>query len=347
MSNDLGPPMTLHRIHVNEGDPAFSCEAGDTLLRAALRSGVGFSYECVSGGCGACRVQIVEGELEDLWPQAPGLPARQRDRGFRLACQSRPLSDCKIKIRAPVRGASDAPRPMRQRARLESRINLTADMAEFTFRTDGPAHFLPGQFALLSLPGVVGDRAYSMCNLPNEEGIWRFVLKRLVDGSGSTALFDRMGLGSELTLDGAFGLSYLRTDSPRDIICIAGGSGLSPVLSILGAAARNQGHPRRLNLFYGGRRPADLCVPAVIDRDESMRGRVNCVTAISDPEYLEPWDGERGFIHDVVRRRLEADGNPSANDYYFCGPPAMTDAVQRMLLELQVPYTQTFYDRFV
>jgi len=336
----------LH-IRFEEGDASFTCEPGDGLLRAALRSGIGLPYECGSGGCGTCRVQVVDGQIEDLWPGAPGLSQRQRDRGFRLACQSRPLSDCTLRVRAPLR-SSDTPRPARRPARLVSCRQLTADMSEFTFQTGNHASFAAGQFALLALPGVIGDRAYSMCNLPNDDGLWSFVIKRMADGSGSAALFDRIAVGDEIVLDGPYGVAYLRDDTPRNIVGIAGGSGLSPVLSILSAAARSPHRgTRRLKLFYGGRNPADLCAPAMIDRDPQMRGEVECITAISDQNFAGEWNGERGFIHEVVRRRLDAQGDPAQNDYYFCGPPAMTEAVQRMLLDLHVPTTQTFYDRFV
>jgi toluene monooxygenase electron transfer component len=231
--------------------------------------------------------------------------------------------------------------------RLLERIDLTADMTEFVFCSDGAARFEAGQFALLSLPGVQGDRAYSMSNLPNSEGLWRFVVKRVVNGHGSSTLF-ALPLGSEVTLDGPYGLAYLRNDSPRDIICIAGGSGLSPVLAILAGAARSPEHPQRgLRLFYGGRRPDDICVPAVIERDPCLRGRVDCVAAVSDPLSTDAWDGERGFIHEVVQRRIASAVNPADHDYYFCGPPMMIDAVQRLLLDMRVPTSQVFYDRFV
>lgn len=338
--------MKALQIRFQNSEQSFSCEPGDGLLRSALRAGVGLPYECASGGCGVCRVQLIEGEVEDLWPQAPGLPQRQRDRGFRLACQSRPLSDCTMRVRAPLRGAT-TPRPLRRVAKLVSRTDVTSDMCEFTFAAENAAEFVAGQFALLGLPGVRGDRAYSMSNLPNSEGRWSFVIKRLANGSGSTALFDRLSVGDTITLDGPYGLAYLRDDSPRNIVGIAGGSGLSPLLSILSAAARTRRPGRRLSLFYGGRQPSDLCVPAMIDRDPEMLGRVECVTAISDGAYSGEWNGERGFIHDVVRRRLERDGDPAGNDYYFCGPPVMTDAVQRMLLDLHVPTAQTFHDRFL
>lgn len=338
--------MTPLRIRFHDSERAFSCQAGDGLLRSALRSGVGLPYECGSGGCGACRVQLIDGEIEDLWPDAPGLPQRQRDRGYRLACQARPLTDCTIRVRAALREAT-TPRPCRRPARVISRSFLTADMAEFTFHTPDPADFVAGQFALLSLPGVTGDRAYSMSNLPNREGTWSFVIKRTANGNGSAALFDRMSVGDTVMLDGPYGMAYLRSDSPRNIVGIAGGSGLSPLLSIFSAAARSPGPARALRLFYGGRRPEDLCAPVLINRDSELRGRVECVTAISDTSFNGDWNGERGFIHDVVRRRLDRQSDPVDNDYYFCGPPAMTEAVQRMLLDLHVPTNQAFYDRFV
>lgn len=344
MAAEGGPAS--HRICFTEGGPEFSCQPGDTLLRAALRCGVGLPYECASGGCGACRVQLKSGELDDLWPEAPGLPARSRDRGFRLACQARPMSDCTIAIRVPLNGPGEH-QPRRRSARLVQREVLTRDVAEFTFASTDAAEFLPGQFAMLSLPGVTGDRAYSMSNLPNEEGFWRFAIKRMANGSGGKALFEQLQVGDEVMLDGPYGLSYLRQGSPRSIVCIAGGSGLSPVLAILARAARSEDPDHAITLYYGGRTPSDLCADELIARDPCLDARLTRHYAISDLECAEPWDGERGFIHDVARRHIEAAGDPAASDYYFCGPPAMTDAVQRMLLELKVPTSQIFYDRFV
>ncbi len=335
-----------YRIRFLEGGPEFACAPGDTMLRAALRSGVSLPYECASGGCGACRVQLKSGEIEDLWPEAPGLPTRSRDRGFRLACQARPQSDCMISVRTPLK-AETGQRPGRRRAVLASRENLTHDVAEFTFTSADAAEFLPGQFAMLSLPGVTGDRAYSMSNLPNPDGSWRFAIKRMVNGAGGKALFDSMKIGDEIMLDGPYGMSYLRQGSPRNIVCIAGGSGLSPVLSIMAGAARSEDPEHTITLYFGGRQPGDLCADSLIARDAVMDARVTRHYAISDLEYPEPWDGERGYIHEVARQHIEAKGDPAASDYYFCGPPVMTDAVQRMLLELKVPFGQIFYDRFV
>ena len=185
-----------------------------------------------------------------------------------------------------------------------------------------------------------------MSNLANDQGLWRFVIKRMVNGAGGRVLFDALNPGDAITLDGPYGLSYLRQDSPRDVVCIAGGSGLSPVLSILAAAAHDGRPDRRLTLYYGGRRPSDLCADALISRDRDLDRHLIRHYAISDDASGEACHGERGFIHDVARRGLETQGDPSANDRYFCGPPVMTDAVQQVLLSLKVPVSQIFYDRF-
>lgn len=337
----------VHAVGIDGTAVVFPCAGDDTLLRAALRAGLEMPYECNSGGCGACAVDLVAGEIEDLWPQSPGLSERQRARGKRLACQCRPRGDCVIKVR--LRSEPTAvERPMRQLVTLVGREALTHDMAEFHFKASGPARFLPGQYALLDLPGVVGSRAYSMSNLPNEDGLWSFVIKRVPNGRGTAVLFDSLAEGDRIMLDGPFGMAFLRPDSPRDIICIAGGSGLSPVLSILRSAVREPKlNGRRLSLYYGGRTPADLCHGAALGRDAAVGDRVQLVGAISDPAVAD-WAGERGFIHEVLKRTVEAGGDPKAFDYYFCGPPPMTDAVQRLLmLDWKVPPSQLYFDRFL
>ncbi|MBP8267532.1 MAG: 2Fe-2S iron-sulfur cluster binding domain-containing protein, partial [Zoogloea sp.] len=69
-------------IILNEKDGStFEQHEGDTLLRAALRAGIGLSYECNSGGCGGCKFELLQGEVETLWADAPGLSERDRRRG--------------------------------------------------------------------------------------------------------------------------------------------------------------------------------------------------------------------------------------------------------------------------
>lgn len=331
-----------------EGGAGFRCEPGQNLLRAALRAGLGFPHECNSGGCGSCQFELLEGEVTELWESAPGLSPRARGRGLRLACQSGVAGDCRIKVRfkpqfVPAKAAVHRP------ARLVSRKALTPDMAEYSFECEDEADFLPGQYALLRLPGVVGDRAYSMSNLPNAEGRWDFIIKRTPKGRCTSVLAESLRIGDRVELDGPYGLSYLRPQAPRDVVCVGGGSGLSPLKSILAAAAREPAlAERRLHLFYGGRMPVDVCTDQLLDEDPLLRGRVEVIPAISDGAEALPWSGERGLIHEVLRRWLDVGRQAQDHEYYFCGPPPMTDAVQRLLmLDRRVPAAQLHFDRFL
>jgi toluene monooxygenase electron transfer component len=340
--------MKSFSIQVSGADgKVFSCDAGDTVLSSALRGRLGFPYECNSGGCGSCQFELLEGEMDERWPDAPALSPRARERGRRLACQCVPASDCTIKVTLN-QDMAPAIVPQRQALTFVAARPLTADMSEFSFKSTRPAEFLPGQFATIELPGVDGPRGYSMSNLANVEGLWNFVIKRVPGGKATAVLFDSLTPGDEVSVDVPYGNSYLRTDNGRDIVCIAGGSGLSPVLSILRGAVRvPELSDRRLLLFYGGRGPQDICVPEIVSADPLLRERVVVHTAISDEDApgADAWSGERGFVHELVRKSL-GEQIPEF-DYYFCGPPPMTDAVHRMLLlDFKVPNKQLHFDRF-
>ena len=334
-------------IQFEEQEFEYACDADDTLLRAALRAGLGFPYECNAGGCGTCKFELVSGAVENIWPDSPGLSPRDQKKGRQLACMCVPTSDCVIKARL-LHDKVPHLRPNRMEAELTALRPLTADMTEFQFKTEHPAHFLPGQYALLDVPGVSGSRGYSMCNLPNEQGEWHFVIKQMPDGAASTRLFEACQPGDVLTLDGPYGLSFLRPEVPRDIVCIAGGSGLSPILSIARAATHDKRLAKRtIHLFEGGRGPEDLCAQNYLEADSMLHDRVTLHQAISDAELGQSsdWDGPVCFIHELALQSLGDE--LSDYEFYFCGPPPMIDALTRTLLvDHRVPFEQVHYDRF-
>ena len=85
-------------IKLSGTDFTLSCEEGDTVLRAALRAGLGFPYECNVGACGNCCFELLEGQVEHLRVDPPGLTEKDRRRrryfgmpgaaAFGLCCQA-------------------------------------------------------------------------------------------------------------------------------------------------------------------------------------------------------------------------------------------------------------------
>lgn len=331
-----------YQIRLAGGEQVYSCAGDDTLLRAGLRQGLGIAYECNVGACGSCKFELISGEVADLYPEAPGLRPRERERGKRLACQCVPLGDCTIKVRS---GAEYLPanRPQKQRARLVGKSALTPDIAVFEFITHSPAAFLPGQYALIGLPGLGQLRAYSMANLANGEGRWQFGIRRVAGGRVSPALFD-LAAGSEVELDGPYGIAHLRTDVTRPLVCIGGGSGLAPLMSVVrgAAAAGMAGVPV---LLYGGRTPQDIPAVEAMLAGEDVALRFHPV--VSMPELAGPdgWNGDTGYVHEFIASKLSLplDGY----EYYLAGPPPMIEAAVRLLMgDGKVPAGQIHFDRF-
>jgi toluene monooxygenase electron transfer component len=337
-----------------ENGPAFEmAPEEDSLLRGALRAGFDFPYECSVGGCGGCRFDLLDGPMATLWEQAPGLSERDRRRGKRLACQSLPTGDCTIRVRAAGSEPSGLPAAQRWSATLLTRRAVTPDLAEFTFRLPADPTFRAGQYALLYPPGVVGARAYSFSDAPGEPGLWRFMIRRVPGGRGSNALFDQVAPGDAIDLDGPYGHAWLRPaepNPPRDVVCIAGGSGLGPMLSVARGvlAEPATGPQRRVHFFLGLRTQAELGAAAEVASLEGS-GRLQLTTVLSNPTEGLSWEGATGFVHTQVEAALTALGRPfDAYDHYFAGPPPMIEAVQDLLMVRQrVPFGQIHFDRFL
>jgi len=330
----------MPRIEI-EGGPTFDCASDDTVMRAGLRAGLGMPYACNVGSCGNCRFELKAGTVTHLREDPPAWSERDRKRGRWLGCQARPGGDLLIKVRLDP-DCVPAHLPLRRPARLTAIEDITHDIREFHFAIDGDDGFLPGQYALIEPPGVTGARAYSMSNLPGAQ-IWSFQIKRVPDGAATGALFETVKVGDTVTLDGPYGTAYLRETSPRDIVLIAGGSGLSPMISIArGALTSDALAGRRIDFFYGGRAPRDICGEAIL---EALPGWVErgIYSAVCS-EVSEDWSGATGFVHEVVEKTLGAE--LTEREIYFAGPPAMATAMQKMLHAAGVSPEQTHFDEF-
>ncbi len=332
-------------IEIADGKGRFDVGSDDVVLRAALRAGVGFPYECNAGACGSCKFQLISGNLVVPADLTPAESERDRARGRYLACRVSASSACTIKVRTDDTYVSQH-LPRRFEAQLSDIIQLTPDMSEFVLLSETPAEFRAGQYALLSLTADGPKRVYSMANVPNNRGEWRFIVKRVPGGAFSDPLF-RLPTGTGIHVDGPYGTAYARPEIDRDVICIAGGAGFSQMLSVArGLAVSGMMQDRTLRFYYGGRRLVDVpSLKNVSDLAPDL-GELRQIIVVSEPEdSAQGWGGPTGFVHDVVGR--DFSGPWADNEYYLSGPPPMVDATLRMLvIEKQVPHERIHFDRF-
>lgn len=329
----------MNKIRIQNSDDIFECSDDDTILRAALRSGYGMMYSCNVGSCGNCKFELIEGQVTHNRIDSPAWSERDLKRNKWLGCQARPDGPCTIKFRADPGHISEN-RPIRRKVKLLKVTPITHDVREFSFNIDDDDAFQAGQYSLLTVPGVTGSRAYSMCNLPGQN-IWNFQIKNVPGGAATSRLFD-MEPGVEVELDGPYGTAYLDEESPRDIILMGGGSGLSPMVSI---ARRADGAgllaDRKLHFYYGCRGEADMIDPAMIDAD--FADKMTFTTALSEQPPADA-NCRHGFLHDIV----QADFGDALKDHeiYFAGPAIMSTAIQKMAYEAGVPTDQLHFDEF-
>lgn len=315
----------------------FEALPSETLLEAARRSGVTLPHECGWGHCGSCKVTVVEGETALIFPAAPALGPRDQKLNRTVACQAMACSDLVIKL-APGEPQQPAIAARRQEAELIAVEELAPEIRRFTFRPEGGADFLPGQYAILHL----GDRlrrAYSMCNLPDGETL-QVISKRYPGGAGSNALAE-LRPGDRLTLEAPFGTCTLKARPGRKIF-IAGGTGISPILSLVRQAARDQvNFAAPVDVVYCARRAVDL---AAGDELEEAAARVPGAIYIPCVEEETTMPGHAtGRALDVL---ASLSYDPAATEFYVAGPPVMVNAVKSLLKEAGVAITRIHYDSF-
>jgi toluene monooxygenase electron transfer component len=335
--------VTSHTIRIVNTDDTFSCRPDETLLAAGLAAGHRLPYECSSGSCGKCRARLVSGEVESRWPEAPGLSGRDRARGRILCCQSEPRGDCSLEVELDPPGPE--PRSGRHAVRVTEILPLTHDTIRIVCAPAEPFVFLPGQYALFVIPGERGRRAFSMSDRPRPDGRIDFVVRAKPGGAATRFLFEKLRVGDRVDLEGPYGRAFLRLPITRDLVFVAGGTGLGPMLSILRAVLEEEREPERsVRLVFGVRRRRDLFDLEVLAALAQRHPRFDVVQALSEPESGEPWDGEVGFVHEVLIRRVP---DLTERDVYMAGPPPMIDAVVRAcILERKMPADRIRFDRF-
>ncbi|MCO6003450.1 globin domain-containing protein [Actinoallomurus purpureus] len=213
----------------------------------------------------------------------------------------------------------------------------TPDIAVLTVRPSEALSYQAGQYVTVQTsrwPRVW--RPYSIANAPGDDGLLRFHVRAVPAGWVSGALVRHTAVGDALLLGRASGGMVLDAESDRDVLCVAGGTGLGPVKALAEEALRTW-EDRDVHLLFGARTTADLYDLPALQALASGRPRFHAVPVVSeDPAF----DGVRGLVPDVLDRFQDWSGH----DVYVAGPPGMVSRTVTNLQELGVPAARIHYD---
>lgn len=334
------------------------CGGSTTVLEAAEDAGMMLKASCESGGCGACSAVLKRGRVE-MGDHDPNVIEVPEGEGGILLCRSFPREDCRIELPYDESKIVHGP-PVRHDAEITGldrvadgvvRLTVTLRPAE-----DGSssADFESGQFVKILVPAPAGReggvpgiwdkevrRAYSPANVANWDGQLEFYIRLLPGGAMSDYLSERAKIGDVLTLSSADGEFVLAENGLRPRWFLAGGTGLSPLLSMLRKMSEF-GEMQQARLFFGVTRHGEVFAQ---DEIAALAGSLPDFQAHTVVWNADPaWTGAVG--NPVELAAAEIALMEEMPDVYLCGPPPMMDAAMAALTAAGVPEDQIHAERF-
>lgn len=332
-----------YRITIEPLGQVVAVRDDQTVLDACLRAGVWLPHACGHGVCGTCKVQVLEGECEHNNASNFALMDFERDEGKILACCATATSD--IVLEADLDEDPDAQfLPLEDyRAELVEARMLTPTIRGLWLKTDRKLPFQAGQYVMLQVPGVEGERAFSIANGP-EEDLVELHIRRVPEGRATGWLHDTLQVGQTLHFTAPSGRFFVRKSANVPLIFVAGGSGLSsPKSMILDLLA--EGCTLPITLVQGARNEEELYFRELFEDLAAKHPNFSYVPALSDLPADAAWQGARGYAHDALKARFNSDFR--GHKAYLCGPPPMIEGciatlMQGRLFERDI-YTEKFF----
>src|SRR6267154_2614859 len=238
----LRAPMT-HQVTIRNTGHLFPAQDGSSILQSALDAGLVLDYGRYS---------------------EKALGAEERDRGYALFCQAKPLSDVVIEARE-VRKAGDIQvRKLPARVHKLERVADDAMIVYLKLPANERLMFLPGQYIDILLKDGT-RRSFSMANPPHDDEFVQLHVRHVPGGAFTDHVFRTMKERDILRVEGPFGTFFLRDESAKPIVLVASGTGFAPIRALIEAAFK-KGVKRPMRLYWGARRPKDLYLNRLAER---------------------------------------------------------------------------------
>jgi propane monooxygenase reductase subunit len=341
--------MAEKKTHTVRFEPVgveMEVEEGEWVLDAAFRQGIAIPHGCREGRCSSCKCILVEGDADVEGYSTFALPDHERDAGHILLCRSYAFSDLTVELLNYDEDMMRRSIAVKEfDAQLSGVTALTHDTRLLEVRLEAPMKFWAGQYVELTVPSAGVTRSYSMASTQSTPDSLQFIIRKYPDGAFSSLVDTTLQPGTALKVKGPFGSCYRRDGRPGPMVLVGGGSGMSPLWSILQDHLRS-GEQRPIRFFYGARTRRDLFFLEEFAAVASRLSDFEFIPVLSQASAEDAWDGETGFVHEAAERILREQRLPGEIDAYTCGPPPMIDAVLPVLQRLGVAPEHIHVDKF-
>ncbi|MFC1467259.1 NADH:ubiquinone reductase (Na(+)-transporting) subunit F [Verrucomicrobiota bacterium] len=331
------------KISINDGKKELTVQGGDTLLGSLTRSALFIPSACGGrGSCAMCKCKVKSGGPPLLATEEPHLTKEEISENVRLSCQVKVREDMAIEVPEELFSIREYVGSVEQIIDLNHDIKLL----RLALPAGEDIGIVPGQYVQLQAPKYAKNktpvyRAYSVASDPQDKTHVDLCVRRVPNGICTTYVFEHLQERQPVVFNGPYG-DFRLTHTERDVVFIAGGSGMAPFLSML-AHIRNEGTTRNVTYFFGARARRDLICLDQMAEFERQIPTFRFVPCLSEPAEMDEWDGDVGLVTEVMKKYCE---DLTEMEAYLCGSPGMIDASVAALTSRGMPEENIFFDKF-
>ncbi len=262
-----------------------------------------------------------------------------------MFCCARPLTDLTIACREINEGVIP---PRIIPARVERKEQLSHDVMALFLKLPSSEHlkFKAGQYIEFLLKDGK-RRAFSLANAPHIDNTLELHLRLIPGGQFTQYVFNEMPDKAIMRIEAPFGSFYLREDSKKPIIMVAGGTGFAPIKGIIEHMLHKNIH-RNVTLYWGARTLQDLYMPALPEAWAAAHPHIQFIPVLSGAVDEDNWQGRTGFVHQAVLDDFANPENTGLAEYevYCCGAPAMVEVAYASFVQAGLDNEAFYSDAF-
>jgi CDP-4-dehydro-6-deoxyglucose reductase len=329
------------RVKVIPSGHEFEVGSGESILDGALRQGYSLPYGCRNGACGTCKGKIVSGKVDLGHYEAHALSDDERQRGLALFCQAVPKGDLVIESREITNAGDIQIQTLPCRVARMERLAHDVMALYLKLPENQRMQFLAGQYIDVLLRDGQ-RRSFSLANAPSHDEFLQLHIRQVEGGKFTSHVFAGMREKDLLRIRGPLGTFYLREDSERPIIFMAGGTGFAPIKGIV-EHIMDTGLERPMHLFWGVRARRDLYMDELARNWQDQLEHFRYTPVLSSPLPEDHWQGNTGWVHEAVVAEY-----PDLSGYqvYASGPPPMIEAGKQLFMAHGLEAGHMFSDSF-
>ncbi|HLR21254.1 MAG TPA: 2Fe-2S iron-sulfur cluster binding domain-containing protein [Tissierellaceae bacterium] len=324
-------------------DKQFTIEGGNTLLSTLIDEKIFIPSACGGKGtCGYCKVQIHEGGGPTLATELPFLTDKEQENNVRLSCQCKVKEDIQIEIPEELFNVKEYD------AVVGDITDLTSIIKSIRIKLPKgqEVNFKAGQYMQLKAPLYEGNdeevyRAYSIASSPSEKTFIDLIIGYVPEGVATTYVHHHLNPNDAVNLNGPYGDFYYQ-DNDREMILVAVGTGVAPILSILNYMKENN-IERKAKFYFGAKTPEDLFMLDYFEEMEDTLYDFEFIPCLSRVTEEHNWDGFKGRVNNALEELLMEAEDKEA---YLCGSEPMIDSVVDVLTKKGIPEDLIYFDKF-